>query len=87
MTSKQFADTIQHRISVLRSLEYRAKRAHALGLRITGWVITEDEAKGLRVWRDCLVSGPDMPRPYAKVRKVIAHRAPMSDATSELAAG
>jgi hypothetical protein len=79
MTSSEFRDTIQHRISVLRSLEYRAKRAHALGLTITGWVLTRDEAQGLMVWEGC-VTGPgtrDIPRARAKVRKIIQSRHPM----------
>jgi hypothetical protein len=71
MTKEQFITTIDHRIAVLSSLEYRAKRANALGLKITGWVLTEDESKGLCVWKDCR-TGPQYA--YVPVKRIIPNR-------------
>jgi hypothetical protein len=78
MTTAEFAASIQHRVSILRALEYRAKRADALGLHITGWILTRDEAHGLAVWEGC-VTGPSAPGATvrAKVKKIIPHRLPL----------
>jgi hypothetical protein len=73
MTREQFITTIDHRIAVLSSLEYRAKRAHALGLRITGWVLTEDESRGLCAWVGCRV-GPSALGPRQPVKRIIPTR-------------
>jgi hypothetical protein len=73
MTKAEFITTIDHRIAVLSSLEYRAKRANALGLRITGWVLTRDEANGLQVWEGC-VTGPVGKQNRARVKRIIPNR-------------
>ena len=71
MTAREFQERTSARVAVLSALEYRARRAAQLGLRLKGLVLTEAEAdaittlKGQRVW----VEGRLLP-----VRKVIPFR-------------
>jgi hypothetical protein len=44
-----------------------------LGLKITGWVLTRDEANGLQVWEGC-VTGPVGKHHRAKVKRIIPNR-------------
>jgi hypothetical protein len=74
MTREQFTATIQHRIGILSSLEYRAKRAHALGLKITGWVLTEDESRGLCAWVGCRVGPSSCYGTRQLVKRIIPNR-------------
>jgi hypothetical protein len=78
MTRSDFESTMQHRISVLRSLEYRAKRAHALGLKITGWVLTKDEASAVWVEGTTPLVAGDAGSIRLPVRRVIDYRLPQS---------
>lgn len=71
MTAHEFHERTTARVAVLHALEYRARRAAQLGLRIRGWVLTEAESTAITadVGQRCWIDGRLM-----RVDRVIANR-------------